>query len=280
MSKDKEPKEEEAEKKKTSKEVKEEKKKFYETVSKGLMWDYHQKKTVPGRVWKKNTPKELLKEIKRSMTDEELKNSQKIMGLFNESTLKKNKDNKPSGVLLVGVGGSGKSSIYKKLEKYDPTFDIKNYVIFDGDLLRENHKGWLECIKDPKIGYQDAWKNLKPNIAAGKAKIFRERILPEKRNVIIATGVHGLNYFQKLLNNDYVVDVFGIFVTWEEGYHRGLNRAQITGRSYIGTKEMWDIAKRDMWDLTSRKETRRSFILDNTDFDNPILLYKRNINIS
>lgn len=245
---------------------------LHAAVSEGKKWDYGTQTTYPGRKWG-DASDAILNTLRRPLTATERQNGMKLMKCDSSNT-KTIAKGKPRAVLIIGAGGAGKSTLCKKLANWFPGFDIESFCIFDGDLLRACHQNYLDVVKNDQIGYFNAWPALKPNIARAKAEILHRTIIPEKRNVIISSGIHSQKYFTLLLKSGYDIDVVGLHVTWTETLVRGINRSQWTGRTYLGTKEMWDISQHDMKDLAKRPETQRSFIMDNTNFSDPKLLYE------
>ncbi|MFK7828022.1 MAG: zeta toxin family protein [Oligoflexales bacterium] len=244
---------------------------FFSCIDANRKWDFEESRCLPGRNWKK-APGKLLSELDRPLLQDEVEKAVEVMKMKSKKTIAKTA--KPKAILIIGAGGSGKSFLCDSLGQWFPSFKLEEYIQFDGDILRQFHRGFLEAAKNPSIGYLDAWKVLKPHIYTTKDNIF-DLVISERRNVIIPTNVHAQKYFKLMLQNGYDVKIVGLYVDFKTALYRGKNRAEWTGRVYLGTEKEWRTGIEDMYSLASNQNTLSSIILDNSDFDKPRVLFRK-----
>ena len=244
---------------------------FFSCVDAKKKWDFDESKCTPGRLWKKAKP-ELLYELDRPLLQGEVASAIKAMKMDSPKTIAKS--GKPKAILIIGAGGAGKSVLCNSLYRWFPGFKLQDYIQFDGDILRKFHKGFVEAVKDPGVGYSDAWKVLKPHIYTTKDDIFH-LVVSERRNVIIPTNVHAQKYHKLMIENGYDVIIVGLYVDFKTALYRGKNRAEWTGRIYLGTEQDWRTGIEDMYSLASDDKTFSSIILDNSNFEKPQILFRK-----
>jgi len=236
-----------------------------------MKWNFQTKECTDGKRWI-NASETLLSQINKPLNDAELQIAKEKMKVFSSKTIAQK--NAPQAIIMMGAPGSGKTTISKTLKNWLPDFNLDHYVQFDGDFLRESHQGLKYASRDPNIGYINAWPTLKPYIGGIKAGIL-DQIIAERRNVIIPTGLHGQKYFKRMLKSGYEITVIGIYVDPKTSYYRGKNRAEWTGRVYTGSQKHWKTSKKDMHKLATHSKTKHAFIIDNTDFNNPKVMFRK-----
>ena len=244
---------------------------FFNCIDANKKWDFEGSQCLPGRNWK-SAPSRLLSELDRPLLQEEVTKAIKLMKMKSQKTIAKK--GKPTAILIIGAGGSGKSYLCDSLDQWFPSFKLEEYIQFDGDILRKFHKGFVDAVDNPSVGYLDAWKVLKPHIYTTKDDIF-DLVISERRNVIIPTNVHAQKYYKLMLASGYDVKIVGLYVDFKTALYRGKNRAQWTGRIYLGTKQEWKTGIEDMYALASNQNTLSSIILDNSNFDKPRILFRK-----
>jgi energy-coupling factor transporter ATP-binding protein EcfA2 len=177
----------------------------------------------------------------------------KILG-FNELPMSKTSH----CVLIIGVKGSGKSHLVKTLEKYIP-IKLENYGVIDGDLIRENYR--------PLDNFPD--KNL--YIKYIKNVMLFDSIIEKRNLILLDSGEKAEYYYDLFTEHGYKISIVGVYVdNWEEIAARGYIRFKNTGRQYTGTKEMWYNSIDIIYSLI-KKDILHSIIIDNTDYNNPII---------
>jgi len=222
-----------------------------------------------------DTPKELYTMLDNPISAEYLEIFTTLLGYNNDKT-KVNPHERPMCILIVGARGAGKTTITNYLQTYLPNIDLSKFGSFDGDILRHNYKPYRDLMTSPER-YKDAWDILKPHIDEAKYKILHNKVLPEKRNIIIASSVEKSDdYYDLFKNNGYDIAVVGISVkNWNEILNRGLIRAETTGRPYIGTKELWEKCQQWIENISQRKEIVTCVVIDNSDYKNPSIMYSK-----
>lgn len=244
---------------------------FFTCIDARKKWSFSDAQCFPGRVWKR-APANLINELDRPLYPGEVAHAIKAMKMESKNTVAKSK--KPQAIIIIGAGGAGKSVLCESLDLWFPNFKLEEYIQFDGDILRRFHRGFVDAVRDPSVGYVDAWKVLKPHIFTTKDEIFH-LVVSERRNVIIPTNVHAQKYYKLMLENGYDVIIVGVYVDFKTALYRGKNRAEWTGRIYLGTEQDWKTGIEDMYSLASAKSTFRSIILDNSDFKRPRILFNK-----
>jgi hypothetical protein len=127
---------------------------------------------------------------------------------------------------MIGVRGSGKTMLVKKLESFIP-IKLENYGVIDGDLIRANSN------------LSGRWNDNKTYTESIKNKILFDSI-NEKRNIILLDSAEKSEYYYDLFkNHHYKIIVVGVYVdNWKEVLTRGKYRNKTTGKTYTGTREM------------------------------------------
>ena len=173
----------------------------------------------------------------------------------------------PRCILLVGARAAGKTTITKCLQQYLPKIDIQKFGLFDGDILRANYEPLRDISAETSnVRYSDAWSIVKRHMDQARFDILYNHIIPEKRNLILAAGEKSSYYYDLFTGHGYEMIVVGISVNnWDEVLLRGTNRAELTGRPYSGTREMWEECERCIDSLSKRAETIESVIIDNSN---------------
>ncbi len=174
---------------------------------------------------------------------------------FNDSPLSKTK----KCVLVIGVRGSGKSTLVKKLENYLP-IKLENYGVLDGDLIR--------TYSDLSGSYSDT----KMYIQSIKTTILLDSINENRNIIVLDSGEKATYYYDLFIINGYKIMVVGVYVdNWEEVILRGRNRMINTGKPYTGTKDMWECSLDIITELMS-KNISYGIIINNSDYNNPIIV--------
>lgn len=238
-----------------------------------MKWDFVTNTASEGRVWIENMPPTLRSLVVTPFKPAELDEFVRKMKLDSPKTLPLVSE-KPKAFIMIGAGGSGKSCLVPKLGSLFKDFLPENFVELDGDILRSVHGGFCAAVEDHKVGYKDCWTSIKPYVKKHKAHLL-QRAAGEGRNLVIPTGVHAQHYYRTCLSAGYEVTIIGVYVTYEIALARGINRAEWSGRAYLGTRANWQVAVDDMWSLSQAETTSRAVILDNTDFSAPETLFFR-----
>ena len=238
---------------------------LFSCVDANKRWDYKTQSCIQTKKWQV-LPDSLRPVLDRPLSINELNQAKKEMGLFSEHTI--SQQEAPHAIILIGTAGSGKSSLVPFLGKWLEGYHKKNYVHFDGDILRNHHKGYNDISSIETIVYKDAWLVAKPHFASMKMSILDE-ITEQQRNIIIPTGVHGPRYFNILKRSGYHITVIGVYVDYETALYRGKNRAEWTGRTYTGGFDHWQTGLKHMLSLSKEPSDTPTIFIDNTDFDSP-----------
>jgi len=248
---------------------------FIECIDADNKWDFATSTCLSGRHWTYASA-EMLKELDRPLTDSEKQEAISFMKIKSPQTVARTAQ--AHAIIIIGAGGSGKTFMSEHLDKWLDNFNLENYILFDGDIIRKFHSGFLDAVSDPLVGYLDAWPTIKPHIFETKDQMM-DQIIKERRNIVIPTGIKGEEYFNLMLQHDYKITIIGVYVDFETAFYRGKNRGEWTGRRYIGTHADWSLGVEHMISLSMRPEVAQSFILDNNDFYNPEVLYSKNWNL-
>jgi len=242
-------------------------------------WDFSIDKCITGRRWV-SLPNELKIKLDRPLNQAEVAASLGEMKVSSPQTIAE-AGQKPRAIILIGAGASGKSSMCNHLNRWVDSFNSDDFVQFDGDILRKYHEGFQESISDESVGYNFGWQTLKPHIFATKEGIL-DTIIRERRNVMIPTGVHAQKYYRIMTQAGYSVSVVGVYVNYKRALYQGRNRAEYTGREYLGDRTAWETGVSDMLELSSEINLRNrvaepdlnsfAFLVDNRDFFQPRLV--------
>jgi energy-coupling factor transporter ATP-binding protein EcfA2 len=162
-------------------------------------------------------------------------------------------------VLVIGVRGSGKSTLVKKLENYLP-IKLENYGILDGDLIRTY------------FDLSGNWSDTKKYIEFIKTTILFDSINENRNIIVLDSGEKAKYYYDLFKTNGYKIMVVGVYVdNWEEVILRGQNREKNNGKPYTGTKDMWEHSLDIITELLS-KDISYGILINNTDYNNPIAI--------
>jgi len=162
-------------------------------------------------------------------------------------------------VLVIGVRGSGKSTLVKKLENYLP-IKLENYGILDGDLIRTY------------FDLSGNWSDTKKYIEFIKTTILFDSINENRNIIVLDSGDKTIYYYDLFKTNGYKIMIVGVYVdNWEEVILRGQNREKNSGKPYTGTKDMWEHSLDIITELLS-KDISYGILINNTDYNNPIAI--------
>lgn len=215
------------------------------------------------------TPEEIKQLLDNPISEEQIRKFKCLLG-FNDNTLAKEGCH-PKCILIIGARAAGKTTITNKLKNYLPNINLKEFGIFDGDILRSNYKPFVEISSHPNVRYINAWDILKPHMDTARFNILYNHIIPEKRNFILAAGENCQFYYNLLKSNGYDIIIVGISVSdWNEILYRGNVRAENTGRPYSGTKDMWEQCQKSIEELSNKED---SVVIDNSNFEDPKIIF-------
>ncbi|MDD9952136.1 MAG: zeta toxin family protein [Zetaproteobacteria bacterium] len=242
---------------------------FYACVQQDMKWDFASQQCSPGRLWI-SASEQLKKIIDRPYRTEELDTIVTVMGGENKHTIATGEA--PQAVMILGAPGSGKSTLAgQQLSKWFPHLQHTQFVLFDGDILREYHQGYQQSTVDPHIGYSENMQLIKPHVAKAKAELLA-KFTSEHRHLILTTVEHGPKYLQLLKAHHYHIHLLGVYAEFEESHARGLNRAQWSGRYHLGGEQKWRRNLADIHRLSIHPDIHHAVILNNTNFNHPFLV--------
>ncbi|MFK7824537.1 MAG: zeta toxin family protein [Oligoflexales bacterium] len=238
---------------------------LYSCVDASKRWDYIAHSCMAPRNWQK-VPKSYRDRLDRPLNLKELKQAKSDMKLKSWRTI--STENAPHAIILIGTAGSGKSSLVPSLNKWFTGYNQNNYVQFDGDILRKNHKDYREISSLKSVAYTDAWLVAKPHFATMKKNLLNQ-IITEHRNVVIPTGVHGQRYYKIMKEHGYRISLIGIYVDFKTAFYRGMNRAEWTGRTYTGGYQHWQTGLKHILALSKASKNLPTLLLNNSNFNSP-----------
>lgn len=241
----------------------------------GVQWDFKENRAVPGRVWFDKTPAELVPQVSRAFTPEEIQIARASCNM----AAPRNQE-VPRVLIVLGVPAAGKSTIQPQVERL---FGIKlsDYVQVEGDLIREAHKGWNDAIgEDPSKGYKNMFDDyLKPITKPSKSALLQEALNNRQHliwPVVAKDTVSMVKFVQKCQHYGYMVDLVGLVVGHNESVARAKNRAHQIGRWNKSTLEAWENTYESLASLCEPDiGIDRVLVFDNHDFGDTKLLYAR-----
>jgi len=241
----------------------------------GVQWDFKEGRALPGRVWDDTTPPELIPQVSRAFSPDEIQVARHSCNMG----APRNQD-VPRVLIVLGVPAAGKSTIQPQVETL---FGIKlaDYVTVEGDLIRDAHTGWNDAISnDPSKGYRDMFdKYLKPITKPSKEALLQEALNNRQHIIwpVVAKDTASMvKFVQKCQTYGYTVDLVGLVVGHKESTARAKNRAHQIGRWNKSTLSAWENTYESLASLCEPDiGVDRVLVFDNHDFGNTKLLYAR-----
>lgn len=141
----------------------------------------------------------------------------------------------PFALWVLGPSAAGKSTLISNLQP-SGFIDTRNYVVVDGDALRDLHPGFSALVANGKA-QNCIWKcgfDLNKRITNKMKDKIMKQAVDQKMNLVLPHTHPESKISQKLAAGGYAVSVISVYGNKAEIIDRGLSRSLESGKRYNG----------------------------------------------